>query len=377
MHERDDPYQILGVSPRADAKTINDAYRKLALRYHPDVVNNNDSSQNNNSNNNNNNNNNRKFDRLTQARERALRRVGATDGKNGNGYYSGWREATRHSDFKGGGKPAAGENFYQKYDHLYERRKHPMHVGRQYGGGVLLLWSLSLVCFGSFLWELSSAEHKVGPATEKRREKRRKEEFARREKAREIGRMERGMSGGSSGASARKKKTTEKVVPEMMSIMGSSRHVARSEDGGVLFVEDEEDEEEEKFDRKGYYETTTTRNGSAGAKFKRVKPFVSKHAERTKQNALAQKNLSAEEIEKALEQMRTMEREIECCAKCGWPLPYQSTMSCPACGARTIQKRDVVRVVINKKQQLVENNNSETSDENVAAAARVSPASYS
>ena len=47
-----------------------------------------------------------------------------------------------------------------------------------------------------------------------------------------------------------------------------------------------------------------------------------------------------------------MEREIECCAKCGWPLPYQSTMSCPACGARTIQKRDVVRVVINKKQQL-------------------------
>jgi len=371
--ERDDPYQILGVSPRADAKTINDAYRKLALRYHPDVANNNNDggSQNNK-------NNNRTFDRLTRARERALRRVGATDGRNNgkNGYYySGWREATRHGDFKGGKRAAAGENFYQKYDHLYERRKHPMHVGRQYGGGVLLLWSLSLVCFGSFLWELSSAEHKVGPATEKRREKRRKEEFARREKAREIGRMERGTSGGSSGASARKKKTTEKVVPEMMSMMGSSRHVARLEDGGVLFVEDEEDEEEEKFDRKGYYETTTTRNGSAGAKFKRVKPFVSKHAERTKQNALAQKNLSAEEIEKALEQMRTMEREIECCAKCGWPLPYQSTMSCPACGARTIQKRDVVRVVINKKQQLVENNDSETSDENVAAAARVSTAS--
>ena len=368
--ERDDPYQILGVSPRADAKTINDAYRKLALRYHPDVANNNNDggSQNNK------NNNNRTFDRLTRARERALRRVGATDNGNNGYYYSGWREATRHSE--GGKRAAAGENFYQKYDHLYERRKHPMHVGRQYGGGVLLLWSLSLVCFGSFLWELSSAEHKVGPATEKRREKRRKEEFARREKAREIGRMERGTSGGSSGASARKKKTTEKVVPEMMSMMGSSRHVARLEDGGVLFVEDEEDEEEEKFDRKGYYETTTTtKSGSAGAKFKRVKPFVSKHAERTKQNALAQKNLSAEEIEKALEQMRTMEREIECCAKCGWPLPYQSTMSCPACGARTIQKRDVVRVVINKKQQLVENNNSETSDENVAAAARVSTAS--
>ena len=246
-----------------------------------------------------------------------------------------------------------------------------MHVGRQYGGGVLLLWSLSLVTFGSFLWEISRAEHKVGPATEKRREKRRKEEFAKREKAREIGRMERGST---SGKSARKKK--EKVVPEMMTMMGNSRHVARLDDGGLLFVEDEEDGEE-KFNRKGYYETTTTRNGSAGAKFKRVKPFVSKHAERTKQNALAQKNLSAEEIEKALEQMRTMEREIECCAKCGWPLPYQSTMSCPACGARTIQKRDVVRVVINKKQQLVENNNSETSDENVAAAARVSPASYS
>jgi predicted RNA-binding Zn-ribbon protein involved in translation (DUF1610 family) len=360
MYERDfDPYHILGVSPNADAKQINDAYRRLALRYHPDVVGND------------NNNNNAKFDRLTQARERALRRVGGattTGGSNGY-YYSGWREATRHS--------SAGENFYHKYDHLYERRTHPMHVGRQYGGGVLLLWSLSLVCFGSFLWELSSAEHKVGPATEKRREKRRKEEFARREKAREIGRMERGgTSGGMSGASGRKKKTTEKVVPEMMSMMGGSRHVARLEDGGVLFVEDEEDEEEEKFDRKGYYETTTTtKSGSAGAKFKRVKPFVSRHAERTKQNALAQKNLSAEEIEKALEQMRTMEREIECCAKCGWPLPYQSTMSCPACGARTIQKRDVVRVVINKKQQLVENNDSETSENVAAAAARASPAS--
>ena len=69
--------------------------------------------------------------------------------------------------------------------------------------------------FGSFLWEISRAEHKVGPATEKRREKRRKEEFANREKAREIGRMERGST---SGKSARKKK--EKVVPEMMTMMG-------------------------------------------------------------------------------------------------------------------------------------------------------------
>jgi len=329
MHDRDDPYVILGISPSSDAKVINDAYRKLALQCHPDTVNKNTNTTNTTDNNNAN----KTFDRITQAREKALRR--ATGGK-GGGYASSnsWREATRHSDFKGGG---GGENFYQKYDHLYERRRHPMHVGRQYGGGVLLLWSLSLVTFGSFLWQILRAEHKVGPATEKRREKRRKEEFANREKAREIGRMERGST---SGKSARKKK--EKVVPEMMTMMGNSRHVARLDDGGLLFVEDEEDGEE-KFNRKGYYETTT--------KFKRVKPFVSKHAERTKANALAQKNLSEEDIEKALIQMRTMEREIECCAKCGWPLPYQSTMSCPACGARTIQKRDVVRVVINKKQQ--------------------------
>ena len=142
----------------------------------------------------------------------------------------------------------------------------------------------------------------------------------------------------------RKKK---KVVPEMMSMMGNSRRVATVDVGGVLFVEDEK-EDEQRFDRKGYYERTT-KNGQTDVKFKRVKPFVSKHAERAKANALAQKKLSEEEIEKAMEQMRTMEREIECCAKCGWPLPYQSTMSCPACGARTVQKRDVVRVVVNKK----------------------------
>ena len=116
-----------------------------------------------------------------------------------------------------------------------------MHGSRQYGGGVLLLWSLSLVTFGSFLYEISRAEHKVGPETEKRREKRRKEEFVRREKAREIGRMERGSVRGGSSSSKKKKK---KVVPEMMSMMGNSRRVATVDEGGVLFVEDEEEVEE-------------------------------------------------------------------------------------------------------------------------------------
>ena len=239
-----------------------------------------------------------------------------------------------------------------------------MHGSRQYGGGVLLLWSLSLVTFGSFLYEISRAEHKLGPETEKRREKRRKEEFVRREKAREIGRMERGSVRGGSSSSKKKKK---KVVPEMMSMMGNSRRVATVDEGGVLFVEDEK-EDEERFDRNGYYEQTT-KNGQTGVKFKRVKPFVSKHAERTKANALAQKNLSEEEIEKAMEQMRTMEREIECCAKCGWPLPYQSTMSCPACGARTVQKRDVVRVVVNKKLHTNGEEKSSTVETMAAAAA--------
>ena len=70
-----------------------------------------------------------------------------------------------------------------------------------------------------------------------------------------------------------------------------------------------------------------------------------------------------------MEQMRTMEREIECCAKCGWPLPYQSTMSCPACGARTVQKRDVVRVVVNKKLHTNGEEKSSTVETMAAAAA--------
>ena len=346
MWREDDPCAILGISPSADAKAINDAYRKLALRYHPDVFVANTTTNNGRRSRDEN----RTFERLTDARERALRRVGSGGASHvGDGYahaggYTEWRDATRYGDFRRGRRE--GETpLHQKYDHhAYERRRHPVHGSRQYGGGVLLLWSLSLVTFGSFLYEISRAEHKVGPETEKRREKRRKEEFMRREKAREIGRMERASVSGGSSSSKRKKK---KVVPEMMSMTGNSRHVATLDEGGVLFVEDEE-EDEERFDRKGYYERTT-KNGQTDVKFKRVKPIVSKHAERTKANALAQKNLSEEEIEKAMEQMRTMEREIECCAKCGWPLPYQSTMSCPACGARTVQKRDVVRVVVNKK----------------------------
>ena len=360
--EEEDPCVILGVPRSADAKAINDAYRKLALRYHPDVCVANTTTTNNNTTGRRSRDENRTtFERLTDARERALRRVGS-------GGHTHRRDATRYGDFRGGGRREGETPLHQKYDHhAYERRRHPVHGSRQYGGGVLLLWSLSLVTFGSFLYEISRAEHKVGPETEKRREKRRKEEFLRREKAREIGRMERGSVRGGSSSSKKKKK---KVVPEMMSMMGNSRRVATVDEGGVLFVEDEK-EDEERFDRNGYYEQTT-KNGQTGVKFKRVKPFVSKHAERTKANALAQKNLSEEEIEKAMEQMRTMEREIECCAKCGWPLPYQSTMSCPACGARTVQKRDVVRVVVNKKLHTNGEEKSSTVETMAATAAAAS-----
>jgi DnaJ-class molecular chaperone len=36
MQAEQDYYKILGVEPTANAKTINDAYRKLAFQYHPD-----------------------------------------------------------------------------------------------------------------------------------------------------------------------------------------------------------------------------------------------------------------------------------------------------------------------------------------------------
>ncbi len=34
--EQRDYYEVLGVSRDADAKTIKDAFRQLALKYHPD-----------------------------------------------------------------------------------------------------------------------------------------------------------------------------------------------------------------------------------------------------------------------------------------------------------------------------------------------------
>ena len=37
MNPREDYYRVLGVSPQADAETIERAYRRLARRYHPDL----------------------------------------------------------------------------------------------------------------------------------------------------------------------------------------------------------------------------------------------------------------------------------------------------------------------------------------------------
>jgi len=127
------------------------------------------------------------------------------------------------------------------------------------------------------------------------------------------------------------KKNSEKVIPREMIL-----HHVLINDGGNGNDENENNNDDT-FDRRGYYET-------ANKKFRRVKPFISKYAEQQRLNR-TNPLLTEKDIESAL----AKEREIECCAKCGWPLPYLSTMSCVACGSRTTQKRDVVRVVINKK----------------------------
>ena len=81
--EEEDPYAILGIPSSADAKAINDAYRKLALRYHPDVFVANTTTNNGRRSRDEN----RTFERLTDARERALRRVGSGGASHvGDGY---------------------------------------------------------------------------------------------------------------------------------------------------------------------------------------------------------------------------------------------------------------------------------------------------
>jgi curved DNA-binding protein CbpA len=320
----DDDYRVLGITEAMadDKKTIDDSYRKLALVYHPDRQGDKSDQT-------------KMFARITVARERLLKKLGdqnsASNSSSRSSSRSGfrdryndrreWRDATKYSSasYNGSGSTSYSDSFTNS-----SSRRNPSHVGRQYGGTVLSLWIFSLVTFGGVVWGIGVTNTTRSSSSSSDSNSRRREAFERRERAREIGKAER-------TTTTRLKKNSEKVIPREMIL----HHVLMNDGGNGN--DENENNNDDTFDRRGYYET-------ANKKFRRVKPFISKYAEQQRLNR-TNPLLTEKDIESAL----AKEREIECCAKCGWPLPYLSTMSCVACGSRTTQKRDVVRVVINKK----------------------------